>query len=105
MKSTVSGEAEQKLLLAEVHYRRDEFENAAALVGATGKEAKAKKLVSFKGQTPYLLRGRRGRAPTNILRAAWNEGFAYWRAVTARERLACPAPLRSRSPDTSFWPA
>jgi pimeloyl-ACP methyl ester carboxylesterase/predicted aspartyl protease len=51
-------EAEPKQLLAEVHYRRDEFGKAAPLVRAVGKEAKAKKLESFAGQMPYALRGR-----------------------------------------------
>lgn len=51
-------EAEPKQLLAEVYYRRDEFDKAAPLLRAVGKEAKAKKLESFKGQTPYALRGR-----------------------------------------------
>lgn len=51
-------EAEPKLLLAEAHYRRDEFEKAAPLLKAAGKEAKAKNLESFKDQTPYQFRGR-----------------------------------------------
>lgn len=44
-----------KTLLAEVLYRRDDFQRAAALLRATGKEATAKKLESFKGIVPYQI--------------------------------------------------
>ena len=41
-----------------------------------------------------------------ILRAAWNEGIVSGRAATARERRACPAPLRSRlANNASIWAA
>lgn len=42
-------------LLAEVYYRRDDFEHAAPLMRQTGREGVAKKLESFKGQVPYEL--------------------------------------------------
>jgi len=47
-----------KILLAEAYYRRDEFLKAAPLLEAAGQEAKAKKLASFKGLTPYQLEGK-----------------------------------------------
>jgi predicted aspartyl protease len=50
-------EAEAKVLLAEVFYRRDEFQKAAPLLRAAGRETKAKKLESFKGLTPYETQG------------------------------------------------
>jgi predicted aspartyl protease len=46
-----------KLALAQVYYRRDEFLKAAPLLRAAGKEANAKTLESFKGQTPYEIEG------------------------------------------------
>jgi predicted aspartyl protease len=49
---------EAKVLLAEVFYRQDHFQKAAPLLRAAGQAAKAKKLASFKGQTPYQIRGR-----------------------------------------------
>jgi predicted aspartyl protease len=51
-------EAEAEVLLAEVFYRRDEFQKAVPLLRAAGQEAKAKKLESFKGLTPYEIQGR-----------------------------------------------
>jgi predicted aspartyl protease len=50
-------EADAKVRLAEVFYRRDEFEKAAPLLRAAGQEAKARKLESFKGLTPYEIQG------------------------------------------------
>jgi predicted aspartyl protease len=47
-----------KLQLAEAFYRRDEFQQAAPLLRAAGQEAKAKKLASFKDQTPYQIQGK-----------------------------------------------
>lgn len=47
-----------KHLLAEVYYRRDDFPKAALLLRAAGEEAKAKKLESFKGVTPYEVEGK-----------------------------------------------
>jgi len=46
-----------KALLAEVFYRRDKFHDAALLLQALGREAKAKKLESFKGLSPYKIEG------------------------------------------------
>jgi predicted aspartyl protease len=51
-------EADAKVLLAEVFYRRDEFQKAAPLLRAAGREAKTKKLESFKGLRPYEIQGR-----------------------------------------------
>lgn len=51
------GDPEAKLQLAEAFYRRDEFQKAAPLLLAAGREAKAKKLAGFKDQTPYLVKG------------------------------------------------
>lgn len=48
-------EPDPKAILAEVFYRRDDFQQAAPLLRATGEEAKAKKLESFKGVTPYQI--------------------------------------------------
>lgn len=45
-------------LMAEVFYRQDDFKRAAPLFRATGQEAVAKKLESFKGITPYHIEGR-----------------------------------------------
>ncbi len=42
-----------KSLLAEVFYRRDDFQQAAPLLNAIGREAMAKKLESFKDVSPY----------------------------------------------------
>lgn len=44
-----------KTLLAEVHYRQDDFQNAAILLRGTGRKAMADKLASFKNTTPYRL--------------------------------------------------
>ncbi len=44
--------------LAEVFYRRDEFERAAPLLRTLGKEAMAKQLESFRGLVPYELVGK-----------------------------------------------
>lgn len=41
-----------RALLGEVHYRRDDFEPAAALFAAAGQAAKARKLASFAGRRP-----------------------------------------------------
>ncbi|MBI4538041.1 MAG: aspartyl protease family protein [Gemmatimonadetes bacterium] len=46
-------------LLAEVFYRRDELERAAPLLRAAGREAKARKLESFRGVPPYDIGGER----------------------------------------------
>ena len=46
-----------KSLLAEVFYRRDEFQQAAPLVRGIGREAMAKKLESFKDVSPYQIEG------------------------------------------------
>src|SRR5262249_18208733 len=51
-------ESPAQLLLAEVHSRRDEFPKAAPLLRAAGREAKAEKLESFRGLTPYEVEGR-----------------------------------------------
>jgi RNA polymerase sigma factor (sigma-70 family) len=50
-------EAEPKALLAEVWYRRDDFQRAAPLLRAVGQEARAKKLASFQDLTPYQVQG------------------------------------------------
>lgn len=50
-------EVEPVELLAEVHYRRDEFQKAAPLFAAARKDVKAKKLESFKGASPYQIEG------------------------------------------------
>jgi len=47
-----------KSLMAEVFYRQDEFRRAAPLFRAIGQEAVAKKLESFKGITPYQIKGK-----------------------------------------------
>ncbi len=47
-----------RLSLAEVSYRRDDFSKAAPLFQAAGREAKAKKLGSFKGLVPYQIEGK-----------------------------------------------
>jgi membrane protease YdiL (CAAX protease family)/predicted aspartyl protease len=44
-----------KSLLAEVHYRRDEFQNAAPLFRCIGRKVMADKLGSFKNASPYRL--------------------------------------------------
>jgi predicted aspartyl protease len=49
-----------KSMLAEVHYRRDEFQQAAQYLCSIGKEVKAKKLESFKDVTPYTIDGKTG---------------------------------------------
>lgn len=46
-----------KVLLPEVFYRMDEFEQAALLFRAIGREAVAKKLESFQSTVPYQLAG------------------------------------------------
>jgi Aspartyl protease len=62
------GDADPKVMLAEVYYRRDDFEKAAAalsgidvatnpLVVSQYPTLNVAKLASFKGQTPYELRG------------------------------------------------
>jgi predicted aspartyl protease len=51
-------ETEAKALLAELFYRRDDFQRAAPLLRALGQGAKAKKLASFQGLTPYRVQGR-----------------------------------------------
>jgi predicted aspartyl protease len=43
--------------LAQVHYRRDEFEKAARMYRAAGLEPRAKMLESFRGQVAYQLAG------------------------------------------------
>jgi membrane protease YdiL (CAAX protease family)/predicted aspartyl protease len=47
-----------KSLLAEVHYRRDEFQNAAPLFRTIGRKAMADKIESFKDASPYRLEGK-----------------------------------------------
>jgi tetratricopeptide (TPR) repeat protein len=47
-----------KSLLAEVFYRRDEFQQATPLLHTIGREAKARKLESFKDASPYQLEGK-----------------------------------------------
>jgi len=44
-----------KSMLAEAHYRRDEFQQAGLLLRALGREARARKLESFKDATPYTI--------------------------------------------------
>jgi predicted aspartyl protease len=51
-------EAAAKSLLAEVFYRRDDFQHAAPLVRALGREAMAKELESFKDDPPYQIEGK-----------------------------------------------
>jgi len=51
------GEKALKSLLAEVYYRRDEFQRAAPLLRAVGREAMAEKLESFKDVSPYKIEG------------------------------------------------
>lgn len=53
-------ETTAKALLAEAFYRRDEFEKAAPLFRAAGREAMAKKLESFRGLVPYQIEGTAG---------------------------------------------
>jgi predicted aspartyl protease len=48
-----SEETYPKTLLAEVHYRRDEFQQVALLMHALKREAMAKKLESFRNVLPY----------------------------------------------------
>jgi len=50
-------ESSVKPLLAEVFYRRDEFEKAGRLLSAIGAEPRAKMLASFKGLKPYEVQG------------------------------------------------
>jgi len=50
-------ESAPKALLAEVFYRRDEFQQAASLLHAIGKEAMARKLESFNDLPPYQIEG------------------------------------------------
>jgi hypothetical protein len=50
-------EKEPKELLAEAYYRRDDFQKAAALYRAVGREAEARKLESFKSTPPYQIEG------------------------------------------------
>jgi hypothetical protein len=50
-------EAFPKSLLAEVFCRRDDFQRAAPLLRAAGRDAAAAKLESFKGQVPYQIEG------------------------------------------------
>lgn len=45
-----------KTLLAEIFYRRDDFQRAAQFFRAVGREALAQKLESFKGLIPYKLK-------------------------------------------------
>jgi len=47
-----------KSLLAEAFYRRDEFQQAAPLLHTIGREAKARKLESFKDVSPYQIEGK-----------------------------------------------
>lgn len=44
-----------KALLAEVFYRRDDFQQAAPLLHATGEKSRARKLESFNGVRPYQI--------------------------------------------------
>ena len=46
-----------KGFLGEAYYRRDDFERAAPLFAAAGREAKAKKLASFKDGAAYRIEG------------------------------------------------
>jgi predicted aspartyl protease/Tfp pilus assembly protein PilF len=48
-------ETKAKSLLAESYYRRDDFQRAAPLYRAIGREALATKLESFKGMRPYQI--------------------------------------------------
>jgi len=48
-------ELDPKALLAEVFYRRDDFQQAAPLLRVTGKQARARKMESFKGVVPYQI--------------------------------------------------
>lgn len=54
-----------RALLAETYYRRDDFQKAAPLLRAVGREAMAKKLESFKGTVPYQIEGQ---PPTTSLK-------------------------------------
>ena len=45
------------LLLADAYYRRDDFQKAAPLFRAAGKESKADTLASFKATAPYEIQG------------------------------------------------
>jgi predicted aspartyl protease len=75
-------EAAPKLLLAEVFFRRDDFARAAPLLRASGQEARAKQLESFKGLTPYEVQARTGHTslrfvatdPLPVLRVRVNGG-------------------------------
>ena len=49
------GDARARELLAEVHYRQDDFARAAPLYRLTGREAVARKLESFAGREPYRI--------------------------------------------------
>ena len=50
-------ETTPKALLAEVYYRMDAFDRAAPFFAAVGREAKSKKLASFKNAVPYQIEG------------------------------------------------
>jgi predicted aspartyl protease len=50
-------ETPAKQLLAEIFYRRDDFQRAAPLLRDLGRDAMAKKLADFHGVTPYLVEG------------------------------------------------
>jgi tetratricopeptide (TPR) repeat protein len=50
-------ETRPKQLLAEVFFRRDDFERAAPLLRTLGREAAAKTLESFHSKTPYEIQG------------------------------------------------
>jgi predicted aspartyl protease len=52
------GESAPKSLLAEVFYRQDDFQQAAPLLRAVSRDAKAKELESFKDVTPYQIEGK-----------------------------------------------
>lgn len=51
-------EKEPKSLLAEVFYRRDEFQKAAPLLRELGSEPRARQMESFKGLLPYKIDGK-----------------------------------------------
>jgi Tfp pilus assembly protein PilF len=59
---------EPKALLAEVHYRRLEFDKAAVLFREIGREAVARKLASFRGARPYRIEGSSRRARLEFVR-------------------------------------
>lgn len=52
-------EKEPKSLLAEIFYRRDEFQKAVPLLREAGKEVMARQMESFKGLVPYRIEGKR----------------------------------------------